>query len=334
MSLADGTRIRRSAGFTFIEMMITMAMLTLLALVIERTISAAHTTERQRAAIQRATERSEGITYEILADVAESHRLFGGDADGMAYLGALELTRDPLLTGARLPIVDEIGELVPDEQGTPLTGNVLLFAVEMDPAPVVADPSRGTVRYIDMYRFVCIYPRRTTRKLIVGAGRDTAVDLVMWRSTRFPNQAQILALGSAAERRAAVKDLVKRFDCGLAWDPAGALTESFYTLSETDSMSATPQFSPEILEDQDVSDRGRLVYTDCQLSPTVAAEYHRRGIYTSDDPATWTPEGFEVKIVGPSSARRVWIHVVVETQTAKDVLGVHASTVLARTRDL
>ncbi len=334
MSAASAHRVRRHAGFTFVEVTITLAVLTLLALVVERTMAAARTTEQQFEAMRRATERSEKVTYEILGEIGESRRLFGGDAIGQDYLAALDLSRDPVIPGARLPILVESDELAPDAPGEPRTGNVLLFAVETDAAPVVVDRNSATLRHIDMYRFVCIYPRRTDRLLVIDDNRRRATDLVIWRSVRFPNWAQITSIPDEAKQRAVVTDLARRFGCEHAWDPSGAAGRAFYTLSATGTMSATPLVTPRIEEDLDLSDRGRLVYADCQLSPTAAGAYHRRSIYTVDDPADWTPGGLEVKIVGTSSARRVWIHVVVETQAAMNVLGVHASTVLARTRDL
>ena len=98
----------------------------------------------------------------------------------------------------RLPLIDEVGELGPDESGDPMTGNILLFVEESDPVPCVADGATGTIRYVDTYRFVCVYRSATDVSLVTGSPR--AHDLVVWRSVPYPNRAQLLAIDDADER--------------------------------------------------------------------------------------------------------------------------------------
>jgi len=70
------------------------------------------------------------------------------------------------------------------------------------------------------------------------------------------------------------------------------------------------------------------------LARTDATSHPRRSILTADDPATWVPDGFEVKIVGTSGSRKVWMHLVLETQSAKGRVASHVSTLIANTKDL
>ena len=48
----------------------------------------------------------------------------------------------------------------------------------------------------------------------------------------------------------------------------------------------------------------------------------------------WAPDGFEVKVVGSSGSRKVWTHLVIETQSSKGRLAAHTSTVITSTRDM
>lgn len=316
------------------EIAITMALLTIMALVVEGTLGSTHDAERHIDAIRTAVERGERLTYEVLEEVEGSRKLFQGDALGLGYLGALDLGRDPLLPAARLPVFDELGVLGPDAPGDPRTGNILCFVRESDAAPAVADPATGLVRSIDVYRFVCIYPHQTQRQLVVSVGGPLARDLVVWRSVAFPNHAQIVAITDPAQRANVVSDLVTRFGLDLAWNPDGAVDESFFEMTAGGAVSSTPLTGVLVQEDLDVSDRGRLVYANAQLARTDQTTFHRRTVFTLDNPASWAPDGFEVKIVGVSGARKVWLHLVVECQARGGVVVAQGSTVIASPRDL
>jgi hypothetical protein len=83
-----------------------------------------------------------------------------------------------------------------------------------------------------------------------------------------------------------------------------------------------------------MAERGKLVYANAQLARTDPSSHPRRSIFTVDPPTTWAPDGLEVKIVGTSGARKVWVHFVIEAQAAKGRVATHESTVIASTKDL
>lgn len=338
MSTADRPRARTQRvhmhGFTMFEMAVTMGMVTLLALVMEGTIASTNKAENQLAAVRNALERGQRVTYEVMDEIEGSRKLFQDDTIGQDYLSALELVRDPLLPGARLPRFDELEDLGPDVAGDPHTGNLLLFVRESDAAPAIADPATQKVRYIDLYRFVCIYPRQTNRMVVVRPGGADARDLVVWRSEPFPNQSQIMAITNATERANVIKDLVGRFGMDLAWAPDAAVDSAFYAMTSGGGMAAGATAGVLIREDPDVSDRGRLVYGDLQLAKTSNESAHTRAIFTKDPPASWQPDGFEVKVVGVSGARKVWVHLVIESQVRTGVVIPQAFTVIANPKDL
>lgn len=337
MSTAESAPVRlrrRSAagGYTFLEMSIVLVIVALMSLVVERVLSSTQDAERYLGAVRLATERGQKIAYDVREIVSSSRKLFGNDTVGKGYLDALDLTRDPKAAGVRLPTFDESSPLGPDEVGDPRVGNVLLFVREADAAPCVANPTTKKTRYVDTYRFVAVYPRVSTRKVV--AGQPLSWDLVVWRSVPYPNRAQILAISDLVERRNVVKDLYSRFGYDRIWDPAGAANASFYGIDLLGNVGATPVASPVIEEDPDVSERGRLVYADVQLASTDPGSRARSAVFAQDDPATWSPHGFEVKVVGASGARKVWIHIVVEAQAGAGRVAVMDSTVIASTKDL
>ncbi len=330
MSIA---RARAQAGFTLFEITVTVGILTVMILIMEGTLEATRKAERRLGAMRVVTDRGERITYELLDEVNASHKIFGGDSVGNDYLAALDLDRFPLLSGARLPLIDEAGRLSPDAVGAPHTGNVILFARESTAAPAFADGS-GTIRYIDLYRFICVYPHATSRRIILDPPIQEARDLIVWRSVRFANHAQLVDIDDDDERDSVVADLFNRFGIEAAWDPNAAVDEAFFPLDALGTLGGTPIPDPLIGEDVDASEGGLLSQANVQLAPTKAGDHHRRGIMTMEAPETWAPDGLEVKIVGLTGSRRVWMRLVVEAAAGKGSVGVHASTVVASPRDL
>jgi prepilin-type N-terminal cleavage/methylation domain-containing protein len=336
MSIADRTsaraRRRRSRGYTFLEMVISIAIVALMSLVVERVLTSTQDAEKYLNAVRNATERGQKMAYELREIVSASRKLYGNDVVGLGYRNALQLTRDPIVATARLPRFDEVNPMGPDQANDPHTGNVLLFVREADAAPAIATPATKKVRYIDTYRFVCVYPHITTRMVITG--QPGARDLVIWRSVPFPSYGQIMTISDATERQNVVKDLYNRFGYDFAWDPNGTADTSFYGMDNLGNIAGSPTAGLVIEEDLNVSQRGRLVYANVQLARTDAASHARRSIFTVDPPANWVPDGFEVKIAGASGSRKVWIHLVVEVQAAAGRVAVQDCTVIASTKDL
>lgn len=325
-------RAVRSAGYTFLEMSITLVIVAMMSLVVERVLSSTQDAERYMAAVRLTTERGQRIAYDVREVVSSSRKLYGNDAVGQGYRAALDLSRDPVAPGVRLPTFDEVSPLGPDTAGDPRTGNCVLFVREADPAPCVALPATGKARFIDTYRFVFIYPRVSGRQIVTGQGLGW--DLVLWRSEAFPSRTQILGITDLTERRNVVKDLYSRFGYRHAWDPSGTVANGFYGLDVLGNLATVPAAGMTIDEDPDVSERGRLVYADVQLAGTGSGTRARRPVFTADDPGTWSPHGFEVKVVGASGSRKVWMHIVVESQAGQDRTAVMESTMIASTKDL
>ena len=325
-------RRRGQQGFSLIEVSAVIAILALMSFVVERTLATAQASDRWLTAVRKSTERGQKLAYHLREIVSASRKLFSNDAVGQGYLQALERSRDPMQADARMPVIDEVSGLGPDDAGYPKTGNVLLFVREADAAPAVADPATQNIRYIDTYRFVCVYPRVQDNFVVTGANQQNAWDLVIWRSEPFPSYGQINEISNPFHRTNVIRDLYNRFGYQFAWDANRSVDDAFFAMDALGAMSGTPTPGLTIAEDVAVSERGRLAYANVQLAPTDADDYHRRPVFTVDQ--DWDPHGFEVKIVGASGSRKVWMHLVVEVQATRDQVAVQPCTVIASTRDL
>ena len=332
MSTGETARMRSSGGFTLLETMFALALLTILSLVIQQTLTTTNQTDRYLAAVQRATERGELLGYEVFDLADSSHKLFQGDDVGLAYLDALVLDRHPPIPKARLPLIDEENDIGPDVPGLPRTGNVLLFIEETDPLECMADADAQATRLIDLYRFVCIYPYETTRTVITGQKQSR--DLVLWISRGYPSYAQVAAIEDEDERRSVVADLHESHGYDELWDPNAPVAKAFYLTDALGTIASQPVDKPQIPQDVDRTEPGRLVYANTQLARTDPTRHAYRAVLTRDDPAVWEPDGFEVKIVGASGSRKVWIRIVVETQAESGRVAVQPNTLIVSTRDM
>lgn len=322
----------REGGYTFVEITLSLAIISLMTFLAERTITSTHEAERLLQATRIVTQRGQLVAYEVFDSVSASRKLYQRNAVGQGYLSALDLSRAPLAPLSRLPLIDETRELGPDDVGDPRTGNVLLFVEEGDPIACIADPTTVKVRHIDAYRFVCAYPSETTRTVVPEDG--PARDMVVWRSDLFPSLPQLIAIEDVTERAAVVADLANRHGHGHAWDPNADVDNAFFPIDALGTIAGAPALNHTIAEDIVVSNRGRLVYANVQLSRTDSQFYRRRAVFTAAETPAWLPDGFEVKIAGASGSRKVWLRLVVSSPASKGQVAFHPSTMIASVRDL
>ena len=323
---------RSERGFTMIEAAITVVIVSLMTLVIERTVSGITQTERLMRSIRNTAERGQKGAYRLRDLVNSGRKIFGNDAVGQGYLAKLNLTKYPLLTGSRLPVIDEGAQLGPDIAGTPATGNVLLFVREADPAVTICNPATKKVRLVDCYRFVCVYLSQSTRTLVSGGPK--ALDLIEWRSDCYPSYAQIAKISDATEKKKTVADLYNRFGFDFLWDAEKPVATAFYGIDGLGNVAAAPTAVASIPENMNVTAGGRFVAANLGVARTDMASRPRQPIFTVEPVATWTPNGFEVKVVGSSGARKVWMRVTVEQEASAGRVPAQTTAVVATMRDL
>jgi hypothetical protein len=336
MSIAD-PRCGASAaagrrGYTVIEAVIVTVLVSLMSLVIERTVTGINQAEQTLRAVRNTTERGQKAAWDLRDLVTSSRKLFGNDVVGNAYVAKLDRTKYPVLAGSRLPIFDEVNPLGPDVAGTPQTGNQLLFVRESDALPCVAVAATKKMRIVDAYRLVSIYLTVSNRKLVNF--QPNALDLVEWRSKQFPSYGQVLAITPAAERTSVVRDLYNRWGIDYLWDPAAPVASAFYGIDGVGNISATPSVVASIAEDMNVSKGTRFVMRNIGVTRTDVNSYPRNPMFSIEPVATWTPNGFECKVAGASGSRKVWMRLSVEQQAAAGRIPCLQTTVVANTRDL
>lgn len=326
-------RRRTCGGYSYLESILVLTMTALIAWVVERTMVTTSNANAQLEAVRACTDRGQRLAYELRDMVSSSRLLYGRDARGLAYLAACDRSRAFPAPEARLPLIDGTGLLVPDATGETKTGNVLLFVREADAAEVVVQISPRKTRLIDVYRMVCVYPTVTPNHVVKRRPLEFAWDLAIWRSQPYPSHAQIMDISNATERSNAIKDLVNQLGLDVAWDVDADADEAFFAMDSLGTIAGSPMTDHELPEDLNVSSAGYFVPRNLQLAPTWANDYQRKA-WMSDPAASWTPHGLELKMVGPSGSRKIWMRLTVEAPAVGPSTAVHASQIVASSHDL
>jgi len=205
---------------------------------------------------------------------------------------------------------------------------------ETDATSVVADAAAGVKRHIDTYRFYAIYVHQSDRMVVVKVDGQKALDLVVWESVEFPNYQQLAGIEDEAERQAVVRELVEKYGYTLAWDPVGSTDDSFYVMGTNGDLAIVPVVGVTIAEHPSQSPGGRLVYASTQLARTNMQDARRKAVFATAELDSWLPHGFEVKVVGHSGSRQVWMHLVTEAPAGRGQAASHSSTLIMATKDL
>lgn len=340
-------RAARDGGFSMVEVIVAATILILLVLMVTTLMisgsSAAKLAERSNRAIEVAQDLVDSMRTEVRSAV----RIFTDDATGLAYRARLEpWTGNDAITTTTLPTLAVADTFRVDSAGTNKTGNEMLFARHSWSAEFLTTTGK-TYRY-DVLRIV-----RYFLKVEDGGprpGSPWGLNLVHWVSEPMVDGTQIDGITTAADQREVLLHLLtgtadklgkKHPAVQVVWrmgqDPAAAGT---LRQTKIDGTLSTTPLSPRpaawtILRDQTKSSAGMLFYRHHSIATNYSLPSYnipKYGIPNSASPGF--PHGFEIQVIGPSSARQVLVRlVVVSTNRSGHIAHSEVQTVLGA-RDL
>jgi hypothetical protein len=311
------------AGYSMIELVISSVLLAgMIYVVTSLSLSGGQAQEYSRR-LNRVTEITQQLIDDMRLELVSSVRIFGNNAEGVANLAALDLQgAPPPLAGMLLPTVSANETVRTDTVGSEITGNSMFFAKLAWSDSYICTSS--TEYLVDVYRWVYFYltpesggpdpshpiglniVRIVSEPLINAASIDRITDPV--------DQAEVLLhlLNATADANGVTHDASE-----MVWIRGGlpAVSGTFRQIDPSDgslsSNSIYPRPDPFEVARSDQTATGLLSYRHHSVASIYSLPVFGVGRYgLIDEGEGGFPHGFEIQVVGPSSARQVLIHMV------------------------
>lgn len=311
-------RAQAERGFTLIEAMVSLAIFSVLALVISTFIIDSQkvnfTVEAQTDASLMGQQGLDDLRWRL----EQSRRLLDG---GSGMLPLVDLSAAPPAAGEiRLPKIEPNGALTPKavdkktafEQGS--VGNAVFFVEALQP---YREPRTG--RLVDLYRFVLYYVAKHEGDGQKFAHMPFCLDVVRWESVVYADFQQLDSLDDELET-SMVNGLAAK-GIGFAWD-AGSPAEAAFTRLAGGRMQRPPEPRHRIAQASATSafpgiGRGQRIagVIGYSVAPNDGEVPIRNKVPKYAQPADGFPNGFEVLIAGPGHGRKVMVRLVIAAET-------------------
>jgi type II secretory pathway pseudopilin PulG len=339
----------RSAGYSLVEVIIAAVLLAMMIFAVA-TLSLSGTEAQEYARrLNRVTEVTQDVLDQVRLELVSSVRLFGNNAEGNANLAVLDLAGAPApLGGLRLPTIDANGSVRADTAGNEITGNTMFFTRLAWSDRFVC--SSGNEYLIDVYRWVYYY--MTPEDGGPAAGSSVGLNLVRVLSEPLIDGSAIDRITDPTDQSEVLLHMLNATPDALGtthsptevvWlrgnDPSvtGTLRQidpSTGTL-EDDPITATGRPDPWRVLRAEANVQGMLAYRHHSIATVHARPSFGVGRFSVVSMAgSGFPHGFEVQIVGPSSARQVLLHMVVASTNRRGHTAWSDMQIVSDTRDL
>lgn len=292
----------RTGGFTLIEVIVVMVVITFLTLLITESLRNLSTSQSFTKGQARLGDVADRVVRGIERDATFSVRIFAADTDGLEYLDRLDVPVASFAPGSRMPMLTARGYFQKDVPGgDPETGNVLVIGKGLETSVVDLSPladGSDLVR-VDLLQVVCWHLVRT-------ATGD--LDLARWGSVPLVRYADLAQIQPESRRMEVAAKLYEQ-GARLAWDPSAKAAVAFYDISDTGwitPMSLAAKVPGEPAE----AKRDLLRPLRMYVAPNASLASVDVPLYAVPD-AGGFPGGFEVKLDGPPSGKLLLIRLVV-----------------------
>ncbi len=324
---------RHDQGFTLVEIVVTAVLLMVMVGSVGTLMITGWNASEYAKNLNRVTEISQEILDDLRLELVTATKLLHDDPEGQDFLALLDLTASPPpIDTSRLPTLDQSGIIRADVAGAEISGNSLFFARKSWTDRF--ETSSGEVYLTDVYRVTYLY--LTSVDGGPAAGSPSGLNLVQWASEPLADGRQLDGILSAADRAEVVQHLalgtagtdgIAHPLVSVAW-LTGQLSTVVGTLRQLDPGSGAMQAVPfggrtapwSILPSLGLA-RGEFSRLAVRHH-SVATNFARPNLgvprFGIVDPANdGFPHGLEIQIVGPSSSRRVLIHLVLVNTTLR-----------------
>jgi hypothetical protein len=311
------------SGYSLIELVVSSLLLAMMIFAVSSLSVSGGEAQEYARRLNRVTEVTQELVDDLRLELVSSVRLFGDSIEGNQNLACIDLEGAPTpMSGLRLPTIAE-GELIREDTiDAEITGNSLFFAKLAWSDRFICSSSNEYL--VDVYRWVYYYltsedggpnPIHPIGINIVRVASEPLIDAAsIDRITDLDDQSELLLHLLNGTPNA---DGVSHDPAEIVWVRGGLPLEDGsirQIVSGDGSLSMSPIYPrlPDwqvLREDADV--RGMLSYRHHSVASIYARDSFGVSRYAVQAVAgEGFPHGFEVQIVGPSSARQILIHMV------------------------
>lgn len=341
-----------AAGFTLLETLIATVILLMMVFLVATLSDSGSAAQRYAGRITRATELGQDIVTEMRRLVASSVRLFHDDVDGRGYLGIVDLPFSSTRLAGRLPRLRSMA-IFERESGTPITGNILLFARHAW-TDTYACLTSGNSYGLDVFRICCYYLRPDGDGLVPGS----MLGLNLCRYTSEPMVAgeQIDAIADVGDRAEVLQSLLAgrtTADTIAQPDPIHSVVQVVWrvngsptapgTLREIDPGTLTLSDNPlpprpstwVIARDLAHTDAGLLQFRHFSVATVWSPDSFGVGRFSQvATTGEGFPHGFEVQAIGPAAARQVLLRLTIVSTVRASLPAWTATEIIQDCRDI
>ena len=329
----------RQSGFTLIELVVVTALLVIMAGVVT---SMAHRGSEAQEFVRRntkTTNKTQAIVSKIRDDVASSVRLLFDDAEGASYLAGCDLTKFPPIASTRLPKIKTSGGFGKDSAGNEYTGNCIAFVKQerTDIFDVSDTFTAPKLHRTDIYRIYLYYLHRRAMTMVKD---DSDLDLIRWRSVAIVDYKQCEMLAPDELQRLLVHlyegtnpdEPERPFPSARLLWKQGDVFPTAVRLIESDGTTSTPPAGFLMPAGKQRTMPSMLQAVGLGVAQNKAGV--TKGISRFAMIGVDWPNGFEVQVIGPASARQVLMHFTLLGNRGAKINNWVDLMAVAETRDL
>lgn len=326
--------MQKQNGMTLVELMIALSVFTILVAITFTSISTFSKGFTSMDATNQMKSCSQSAINKIGLRLSECKRIFENTSQDTPFLSRITGIDSPLM-GSCLPKIEETGSLIPGDYlfNASSVGNSFFFANTEFPE-ILQLSSTYTVR-IDCYVFNYYYLAQVSSYTI---GNTPAIKLMEWHSKKYADYTQINALSGNTKTLTIIA--LYNDNVRYAWDPtATSPSSAFYSLGAGGSITG-PLASHYLLQDT-YEEMTRFARGIIWGKYRAGVSPNTGGSFNTDQPVPKYaiasgkfPSGFEIGIIGPRSAHRIFIRLVLVAQGPSNLLVAYENMVLNSARNL
>jgi len=317
MNRRESVRPDRCSGITLLEAMVVLSLFSFLSAAAFQALNSTGEASRRLDAVNRVHVRSQVVLDRVIAEAAASVRLYGNDAEGTSMLALLEGVTGEMLPDSALPTVLNDGIIEKDKGGTIDTGNCLAFLKAVPPYALKSTSTNDDVLRVDVYRLVAVYLKN--KESGSPLDRPDGLDLVLFRSEPMADWSQVADVADPAEQLRLLLALRKDRGVRLLIDTRRDVGDAFAEIDPLGNIDTNPPPWFEIKANP-VGGRGSL-FPQRHLSVATNAAPKHFGVgrlAPRVNTGSGFPHGFEVRIIGTASSRRIFSHLTVALRKGRD----------------